>query len=270
MTQLFSSTDMALARRIEAGHAHSATASTQGLAVEAIAGGWAIFHQTDSPVTQAIGVGMHGAVEATELDRLEAFFHSRGSAAIIDLCTLADPSLLEMIAKRGYVVREISHVLARRLDLNESFADVETRITVAAIAPDEFPAWVRITLQGFAGQDDVPKEQVAMMASTQPWPESFFGCWDSSRAATAAMDVHAGMATLFGDATLVHARGRGLQLALIRHRLRRAAQLGCDLATASVLPGSISHRNYERAGFQLVYARVMVSRALPRAHFMSE
>jgi hypothetical protein len=74
------------------------------------------------------------------------------------------------------------------------------------------------------------------------------------------MDVHAGLATLFGDSTLVQARGHGLQLALIRHRLLRAAQLGCDLATASVVPGGVSHRNYERAGFELVYGRVMVSR----------
>lgn len=261
MTELFSSTDMALARRIEAGHAHSAMASTRGISVEAIAGGWAIFHQADSPVTQAIGIGMSGAVPAADLDRLEAFFHSRGSAAIIDLCTLADASLVGMFQERGYTIHEISHVLVRRLDADEGFSpDIE----VAAAAKHEFPAWVRLTLQGFTGQDDIPEKQVEMLASANPWPESFFGLWDSARAATAAMDVHAGLATLFGDATLVRARGRGLQLALIRHRLQRAAQLGCDLATASVLPGSVSHRNYERAGFQLVYARVMVSRALSR------
>jgi GNAT superfamily N-acetyltransferase len=102
------------------------------------------------------------------------------------------------------------------------------------------------------------------MTSANPWPESFFGMLNGSRGAAAAMDVHAGLATLFGDATLVHARGHGLQLALIRHRLQRAAQLGCDLATASVVPGGISHRNYERAGFQLIYGRVMVSRALEK------
>lgn len=39
-----------------------------------------------------------------------------------------------------------------------------------------------------------------------------------------------------------------------------AARAGCDLAMASVLPGSGSHRNYERGGFQLVYMRVNVSR----------
>ena len=31
---------------------------------------------------------------------------------------------------------------------------------------------------------------------------------------------------------------------------------GCDLATASTLPGSGSQRNYERLGFEVVYTRV--------------
>jgi hypothetical protein len=262
MTQVFSSTDMALARRIEAGHAHSAAASTQGVSVQAIAGGWAIFHQMDSPVSQAIGLGMNGGITPADLDRLEAFYHSRGSAAIIDLCTLADASLLGMIQERGYVIREISHVLARRLDRAENFPALPPGIDVEAAAKDEFPSWMRIVVQGFAGQDDLPEEQLEMPTSANAWPEAFFGWWKTSRVAAAAMDVHEGLATMFGDATLVHARGHGLQLALIRRRLHRAAALGCDLATASVLPGSVSHRNYERGGFQLVYARVMVSRPL--------
>ncbi len=265
MTQVFSGADMALARRIEAGHAHSAAVSTPSVSVEEIAGGWAIFHQVDSPVTQAIGVGLRGPAESSELNRLEAFFHDRGSAAIIDLCALADPSLLPMLQQRGYVIREISNVLVRYLDPAEAFAGLAPSIRIEPVAAHEYPSWVRTVMQGFAGQDEVPEEQVAMMMSANPWPESFFGTLDGSRAGAAAMDVHAGLATLFGDSTLVHARGRGLQLALIWHRLRRAAQLGCDLATASVAPGGISHRNYERAGFQLVYGRVMVGRVCPEA-----
>ncbi len=263
MTQLFSGTDMALARRVEAGHAHSAAVSTSDVSIEEIGGGWAIFHQVDSPVTQAIGVGMNGPVESGELDRLEAFFHGRGSAAIIDLCTLADPGLLPMLQERGYVIREITNVLVRRLSATEEFADLGPGIQVEPVVTHEYPSWVRTVMRGFAGQDDVPEEQVAMMMSANPWPESFFGMLDGSQAGAAAMDVHAGLATLFGDSTLVRARGRGLQLALIRHRLLRAAQLGCDLATASVVPGGVSHRNYERAGFELVYGRVMVSRRRP-------
>jgi hypothetical protein len=55
-------------------------------------------------------------------------------------------------------------------------------------------------------------------------------------------------------------RGRGIQVASIKERLRLAAAMGCDMASASVMPGGTSHRNYERAGFQMLYARVMVAR----------
>lgn len=259
MAELFSGADVALARRIEAGHAQSARAYAGGANVESIAGGWAIFHQPDSAMTQAIGIGMHGAVEAAELDRLEAFFHARGSAAVIDLCTLADASVLGMIQERGYTVREISHVLVRRLDGEERF-EKAAGVEVEPAAASEFRAWARLMIAAFSEQENVPEEQVDILASADPVPPAWFGLAEGSRVATAAMAVHDRVATLFGDATLARVRGRGLQLALIRHRLAAAA-LNCDLATASVLPGSVSHRNYERAGFQLVYARVMVSRA---------
>lgn len=259
LTELFSSADVALARRIEAAHAQSARAYAAGANIESIAGGWAIFQQPDSPITQAIGIGMHGAVQAAELDRLEAFFHSRGSAALIDLCTLADASVLGMIQERGYTVREISNVLARRLNREERFA-MPAGLGAQAAGADDLRGWARLTIQGFSGQDNVPEEQVDLFACADPAPQAWFGLVEGSRVATAAMAVHERMATLLGDATLAPARGRGLQLALIRQRLKAAAEMGCDLATASVVPGSVSHRNYERAGFRLVYARVMVSR----------
>jgi GNAT superfamily N-acetyltransferase len=78
--------------------------------------------------------------------------------------------------------------------------------------------------------------------------------------AAGAMGLAGGVALFTGDATLPEARGRGLQLKLIRARLLAAQRDGCDLAVASVLPGSVSHRNYERAGFQLVYMRVNLMR----------
>jgi hypothetical protein len=76
---------------------HSGIAAGHGGALEAIGGGWAIFRGVELPLTQALGVGMNGSVSPQELDRLEAFFHSRQSPAVIDLCTLADPGVLCMI-----------------------------------------------------------------------------------------------------------------------------------------------------------------------------
>jgi GNAT superfamily N-acetyltransferase len=76
------------------------------------------------------------------------------------------------------------------------------------------------------------------------------------------MNIHQGAVAFFGDATLRSFRGRGVQSALIARRARLARDAGCDLAVACVIPGSGSHRNYERLGFQLVYMRVNVMREI--------
>ena len=74
------------------------------------------------------------------------------------------------------------------------------------------------------------------------------------------MGIRDATALFYGDATLPSARRQGWQSAFIRCRLAAAQQQGSDLAMASVLPGSGSNRNYERAGFQLIYMRVNLMR----------
>ena len=72
------------------------------------------------------------------------------------------------------------------------------------------------------------------------------------------MKIRYGLATLFADSTATRYRRRGLQRDLISVRLKEAHARSCDLATASVSPGSISQRNYERAGFQVAYTKILL------------
>ena len=74
-----------------------------------------MFTGVGSPLTQAVGLGMKGPVTEPEMERLEAFFEVRGSPTQIDLCPLADPSMLELLSLRGYRLREFSNMLVRPL-----------------------------------------------------------------------------------------------------------------------------------------------------------
>jgi GNAT superfamily N-acetyltransferase len=55
-------------------------------------------------------------------------------------------------------------------------------------------------------------------------------------------------------------RRRGIQGALIRARLERARELGCDVATSGTLPGTASRRNMERHGFHVAYPKLVLLR----------
>jgi hypothetical protein len=66
----------------------------------------------------------------------------------------------------------------------------------------------------------------------------------------AALTVRDGLATLFADSISPEFRRRGLHRELIAARLNEAIAKGCDLATASTLPGS---------GFEVIYTKVTMA-----------
>ena len=73
--------DLHLARRLEAAEAANARGCTAIHPLAAsldVAGGCAVFVGAESPLSHAVGIGLHGPVMPAELDLLEDFFRSRG------------------------------------------------------------------------------------------------------------------------------------------------------------------------------------------------
>jgi hypothetical protein len=79
---------------------------------------------------------------------------------------------------------------------------------------------------------------------------------DGRAIATGGLYIRDGVALLAGASTIPDARHQGAQLALLEHRLRFAADAGCELAMMGALPGSGSQRNAERNGFRIAYTRI--------------
>jgi hypothetical protein len=261
-----------LARRLEAAEAHNGAECAEaqrllnpavGATVRQVAGGSAIFVGPGSPLTHAVGLGMEGPVRPDELDRLEAFYGARGAAVSVDLCPLADASLLELLGSRGYRTTEFMNVLIRPLPGSE-IAQPEVPIRVANDADEEL--WARTVGRGFLEKDMLTPEEMDVGRNIFHMPGSF--CYlafaGNLAVAAGAMAMHGSLATLFADSTTAGFRGIGLQSALIRERLRAVLAAGldnqCDLATASTLPGSVSQRNYERNGFQVAYTKAILVR----------
>ena len=231
-----------------------------GATSASLAGGKALFFGTASPLSQALGVGMNGPVTADDFDRLESFFIARGAPVVISLCPLADPTVLTLVHERRYRITHFENTLIRPIAPGENF-DVPTWIQQTA--PNDRESWCRTVMMGFSEGEPVNDDTVRTFSA-------FFGA-DSSRA-WSAFDEHgtlqggaaasyfSGAAMLYGDATLPTFRGRGAQTALINARLKMAVETGCNLAMACTVPGTVSQRNYERAGFRVVYTKPMLAR----------
>ena len=231
-----------------------------GATVEAIAGGSVAFAGIGSPLTHAIGVGMNGPVTTFDLDRIETFYFERGSPVNIDLCPLADPSLPDLLARGGYRPVEFNNVLVRRIAPPMDFSTAG----LARAALEDAALWSRtLALDFFEHEPTSAELEVGLYLFHMEGAEAWLARVDAFAAAGGGLSIHAeGMATLFADATLKDYRGRGLQSALIMKRLSEAAARGAVLATAATLPGSVSHRNYERCGFRVAYTKLNMQRDL--------
>jgi GNAT superfamily N-acetyltransferase len=258
--------DLAVARRLEALEAFACRDTAHTLerlrpnlsaAEESIAGGWAVFTGVGSPISEARGLGLSGPVTADDMKRLESFYHSRGDAIRIEVSPMADPSLHELLGKRGYRVCEFSNLLVRPMTGGEKFALAAPGVTTRQAAPSEGKLWAQTVGRSFAEYFPITEEFLDMMSC---WVHSTMGaCYlatvDGEVAGGGAVVLHDDLALLGGAATLPQFRRRGVQTALLLARLARAAANGSEMVMTITLPGSGSQRNCERLGFRVVYTR---------------
>lgn len=257
---------LAMARRLEAAEAVNGMACAEAQAAHdpvsgatalEVGGGVAIYVGRESPLSHVIGLGMRGPVRAEDIDRLEDFYSSRGAAVSVDVCPLADPSLIELLGNRAYRLTEFNNVLVRPLPGDAIGA---SEVAVRPAGQDEEELWARTVGRGFLEKDELSSEEMDVGRNIFLMRGSlcYLAIRTSKPVAAAAMTARHGLAMLFADSTVPGFRGAGLHAGLIRERLREAVARGCDMASASTLPGSVSQRNYERNGFQVAYTKAIL------------
>ena len=129
-TELRDFVDLAFARRLEAAetltpaHVEALRRYWPEAALEVIAGGTAVFGGVEYPA-----------------NRVEEFYRSRGVPCEIVVSPLADPSLRELLAPRGYRITEFNSVLIRRLDDCEPVALPEGVALEPVTASNEKLLW---------------------------------------------------------------------------------------------------------------------------------
>jgi Acetyltransferase (GNAT) family len=268
-TDLRDFVDLTFARRLEAAetltiaHVEALRRFWPDAALEVIAGGTAVFGGVEYPANHIVGMGLYGPVIETDLDRVEEFYRSRGVACEIVVSPLADPSLRELLAPRGYRITEFNSVLIRRLDDCEPVALPEG-LTLERVNAANEKVWSDVVAQGFAEFGPLP-DNIFTPFAAMPESINYLARVDGVAAGggMACIMREAGIVALFGTATLPEFRRRGVQTALIRRRLWEAAQSGCEYAVVSTMPGSGSQRNMERRGFRVAYTKPVMMRRWP-------
>jgi len=268
--------DLELARRLERAEAHANARFVEARArvsphsdacwIE-VNGAAAMFDGVTSPVSQTFGLGLGKEVTSDELERLERFFQERGALVSHEVSPLAGPELAALLARRGYRPIEFSNVMVRPTRLEGGEPTAGDGIVVRPIRSDEHELWAEVSARGWGlgkasgdGWSETPElaefvRALGPILTRREDSVSFLALRHATPVAAGSLCLGGGVALLAGACTVPEARKLGAQRALLDHRLRHAAELGCDVASMCVQPGSASQRNAERHGFRIAYTR---------------
>jgi len=237
---------------------------TDGFALP-LAGGVAAFAEPGAPFNKVVGLGFAGVPTAADLEAVERAYAERGSPTPVELSTLADPQITELLGARGYRAVAFEDVLGR--ELGDTLDAVPAGIEVRPARAEELDAWVDVVVEGFAHPDgegvpspeEFPRDVVerAERDFAEAGVTPYVAMVDGEIAGGASMRVTDGVAQLTGAATAPRHRRRGVQGALLVARLRDAVRAGADIAVVTTAPGSLSQRNVQRRGFHLLYTRAV-------------
>ncbi len=204
-----------------------------------------------------VGLGRRGKLSSTEVDVMEEFFSRAVQGGCIPLCPATSAELHRQLHELGYRGCYDMAVMACVPGRGRTILHPK-QVVVEPVRVGTQSLWIRTIAEGFGDGDDLGASVIANIPGV-----SCYLARDASGQPLGggAMIRHGRVAILFGDSTVPHARGRGVQKELIHRRLLNAKAMGCDLVTSLTVPGSISQHNYERIGFKAAYTRLVLADA---------
>lgn len=265
--------DLTLVRRVEHSAAELGMRQAAAMAVVAPAndataheldGGALVSFGRGGYVNRAMGVGLGGTPIADTVGAITAFYEALGLAPSLELSPFVDEALVAAFDAGGYRLNRFRNVYAHDL---QSLPDGAS-VTIQLDGPATVVARQAI-LSGGAELDTPARrtsDDYCRAAALVDGAHDFVALVDGEPAACGSLNVIGDIGWLGGAATAVAHRGRGLQSALLVHRLRLARELGCTIAAATAVPGEQSAANMARLGFTLLYTQAVLTKPVAGVH----
>lgn len=212
---------------------------------------FAFFGGEGSPHTLA-----SGAFTPERLEAIQAFYRGRANHWQALFSPFAGSEALQRVIDLGGKVEGWENVYYRPAALPLSPIAQAKELEVREAAPAELSIWAEQCAFGYFGELESPAAlQFRSLMRQATNFRRYLALWEGKPVAVASLTVGQGIGYLGDMRTLPEYRGRGVQTALIHHRLA-AAQDEADLVLVGTTPGNASYRNVARAGFQVAYSQL--------------
>lgn len=204
---------------------------------------------------RVIGLGLESKIERKTLDILVTLYEKKDLPVGISLCSEATtPELVKDLKNRGF---EIQNSWVKMLRSNTHPIISECGFSIKEASQDQGALISEIISVGF-GLDSIGNQ--IFKALITPASNYVYIAWDGTNpTGVGVLTINNKIGHLNTATTLPEYRGKGIQGAIMAHRLKEGIKLGCDrFVTETWSPGDAvnhSYNNMVRHGFELAYER---------------
>ncbi len=211
-----------------------------------LAGGVVAFTETGSPVNHLSAAGLTEPITDQGLAEVESFFAEFESD--FEAWVAPERDLAPFVA-RGYPEPTTIRVFARPAVPVDAIVGTITVERVKHGSTDEAETYGRLAAVAFGSPAPV---MIRLFAAFFAMPGIclYRASVDGAVAGVARLVIDGDLAEFGGGATLPEFRGRGVQQAMLRHRINEACAAGCSMLVTEAEPATGSTRNILRAGFE--------------------
>ena len=225
----------------------------------------------ESHVIEACGVGFDGRDPGDVFDEAEAVYRAAGSAyGYMQISPYVDAAYGPALRARGFAFDHTLHVFCAALaSLEIEDCRGASGITIERVDHDDAERVERAAIEVVRGklgldddaQVDEAKAVISRMVVSCRGVATFVARRGDAIAGGASIGLWEGHplspshANMYGAGVEPAWRGRGVQMALIRARLRWARERGVETVSLDCRPGVATERNAARLGFELVYTK---------------
>ena len=220
-----------------------------------LAGGRVVLCGAGMYVNRAIAVGLDGELSEGDWRTFEERCDAVGVVPAFEVSPATAATVRVQLVARGHEIESSRAALFCSLDVVDSLPAPNPEFVIEPASGDLLPLWQTTSAAGWGHETSAARKASDAFARAAAVVDGdnlvvVRDSHDGRPVGCASMTVNDRIATLGGMSTLPAERRRGVQAALIVHRLRTAAARGCELATSSAEPESDSERNLVRHGFE--------------------
>jgi GNAT superfamily N-acetyltransferase len=220
-----------------------------------LAGGRIVLCGPGLYVNRAIAAGLDAPLQLSEIEQLVDMSTAVGVPPAIEVTDATHPGTVDALTQHGFEPDPDRQVSVCSIELDRfdlAFTELPA-LERLEVADSSLERWMEVSAEGWGHVGAEARHAADTFARvahrTGDRLLMAIDTTDGRPLGCASLTIAGGVANLGGMSTIPSERGRGVQSALIRHRLEIARQLGCSLAISSARTGGASERNLHRHGF---------------------